>query len=81
MKPTAKPSPKTVAQFLTELEQTDMTVAAWARKHKQPVHTVYMLCLGRLSGTRGTARSVARAMGLALPPMRSSDAQPKAEAA
>lgn len=63
---------KTVPQFLEELAGADMTVAAWARQHKQPVTTVYMLCLGRIIGARGKARTVARAMGLELPPMRSS---------
>jgi gp16 family phage-associated protein len=69
MKTTAS---KTVPQFLDELAASDMTLAAWARKHNQCVTTVYMLCLGRVQGTRGKARRVARAMGLSLPPMRSS---------
>lgn len=71
MKP-PKTKPKTVPQFLKNLETQNMTTAEWARKHKQPVNTVYMLCLGRLSGARGKAREVAGVMGLTLPPMRAS---------
>ena len=68
MKPTTKP--KTVRQFLKELQAKDLTTAEWARQNKQPVNTVYMLCLGRLDGRRGKAREVACAMGLVLPEMR-----------
>ena len=59
----------TPQQFLASLEAQDLTIAAWAREHKQPANTVYMLCLGRLSGARGKARVVAKAMGLAVPAM------------
>jgi gp16 family phage-associated protein len=74
MKPTNKPMPapasKTVEQFIDELAANDMTIADWARTHKQPLNTVYALCGKRFNGSRGAARKVARAMGLALPSMR-----------
>lgn len=73
MKPTPKPQSKTgtktVEQFLAELAERDMSIADWCRQHKQPKNTVYALCGKRFNGTRGEARRVARAMGLALPPM------------
>jgi gp16 family phage-associated protein len=79
MKPTtnSKPAPasKTVEQFIDELAQADMTIAEWARTHKQPLNTVYALCGKRVVGSRGAARKVARAMGLALPPMCSQTAK------
>lgn len=79
MKPTttSKPAPasKTVEQFLAELADADMTIADWARTHKQPLNTVYAVCGKRINGSRGAARKVARAMGLALPPMRSQAAK------
>lgn len=74
MKPTTTSKPalasKTVEQFIAELDASDMTIADWARAHKQPLNTVYALCGKRFNGSRGAARKVARAMGLALPPMR-----------
>ena len=73
MKPTAPQ--KTVQQFLDELAASDTTIAEWAREHKHPVNTVYMLCGGRFTGARGKARKVARAMGLALPPMHTATAK------
>lgn len=59
--------PKTPGQFVAELAEADMTVADWAREKKQPVGIVYQLLQGRVKGTRGAARRVARVMGLALP--------------
>lgn len=63
----ANTKPKTPAQFAAELAEADMTVADWAREKKQPLGIVYQLLQGRVKGTRGNARKVARAMGLALP--------------
>lgn len=79
MKPTTKP--KTADQFLKELQSADMSIAAWARQHKQPVMTVYMLCYGRIQGVRGKARTVARAMGLQLPDAGRSAGKPTAKEA
>ena len=60
MKPTtnSKPAPasKTVEQFLAELADADMTIADWARTHKQPLNTVYAVCGKRINGSRGAAR-------------------------
>lgn len=80
MKPTTNTHPapassKTVEQFMDELAANDMTIADWARSNKQPLTTVYALCGRRINGCRGAARKVARAMGLALPPMRAATAK------
>jgi gp16 family phage-associated protein len=65
--------PKTTAQFRKELQDADISVAEWARRNGVDKSDVYLLLKGTTNGTRGHARTVARAMGLALPPMRNAD--------
>lgn len=63
--------PKTTDEFLKELQEADLSIAEWARRSGVDKSAVYLLLKGTTNGTRGHARAAARAMGLALPPMRS----------
>lgn len=60
---------KTVGDFLAGLEESNTTLASWAREKGLCVSTVYMVTRGRCKGRSGKARDVMKAMGVNVPPM------------
>ena len=60
---------RTLQDFLSELEEKNMTLADWARSNYFSLSTVYVVVNGRNLGKRGEGRRVYQAMGLATSPM------------
>lgn len=63
------PKHKTTDDFLTELDKSNLTVAAWARANQRDLCMTYSVIRGVAKGRRGEARQIMKAMGLPLPPM------------
>jgi gp16 family phage-associated protein len=59
---------RTVADFLSELESKNLTLASWARDTGMDMQVTYMVSRGRCTGRRGKARDVMKAMGVEVPP-------------
>ncbi len=76
-----KVTERTQQDFLNELAEKDMTLKGWASANGFSFNAVYMVLHGRTKGTRGEARRVLRAMGLALPPIAGNGCKLRTEAA
>lgn len=61
------PTPRTLSDFLRELDERNQTVAAWAKERNFPLSVVYQVTRGRLVGKHGVSRDIVRAMGLPVP--------------
>lgn len=64
----AKP-PRTIDDFLAELQSENKTLSQWAREQKLPLDAIYALLCGRTFGSRGKSREVLLAMKVEPPPM------------
>lgn len=61
---------RTVEDFLKELEDQNMPVAAWCRQHQLTTNTVWSIAGGRVLGRTGEARRAMKLMGLEVPSFR-----------
>lgn len=61
--------PKTINDFLAELEAQNKSLSQWARENRIRIDNVYQLLAGRTTGTRGKCREILIAMGVTPPPM------------
>lgn len=63
------PREQALAKFLARLETDELTLAEWARRHQLPYPAVHSVVSGHHVGRFGTARRVAKLMGLPVPAM------------
>lgn len=61
--------PRTLDDFLTDLERENKSVAQWARENKLHLDRVYAVLRGRVNGSRGHSRQILLAMNVPPPPM------------
>lgn len=62
-------TPRTLDDFLADLERENKTVADWAREAGFPLDNVYALLRGRTYGSRGKCRDILIAMNVQPPRM------------
>lgn len=73
--------PKTINDFLAELEAQNKTLSQWARENGVRIDNVYQLLAGRTTGSRGKCREILIAMGVPPPPMFARHTEPRTPSA